>query len=97
MATGGFSSVPSSRAQAKPAAHPDPARRLWAGLSFHAGEAQARRNACRFRTHGNYVAGVRVEAGAPIRVERTLGPGHYTIWGEPTKLLARVVSVVPVG
>ena len=88
----------SPAAQGKPFTHQDPARRpLWDGLSCHATEAQARRNARRFRTHGGYVAGVRIEAGAPVRVERTLGPGHYTLWGDPAELLARVVSVAPVG
>jgi hypothetical protein len=77
--------------------HPDPSRRrLWDGLSFHATEAQARRNARRFRSHGDYLAIVRVEDGAPIRVERTLGPGHYTVWGDPAEILARVVAVLPV-
>ncbi len=84
----------SDAAKGKPFAHPDPSRRrLWDGLSFYATEAQAHRNARRYRTHGRFVAAVRVEEGDAIRAERTLGPGHYTLWGEPTAFLARVVSV----
>jgi hypothetical protein len=77
--------------------HPDPGRRrLWDGLSFYATEAQARRNARRYRAHGEFLAIVRIERDAPIRVERTLGPGHYTVWGDPAEILARVVAVLPV-
>jgi hypothetical protein len=84
----------SGEAKGKPFVHPDPSRRrLWGGLSFYGTEAQARRNARRFHTHGQYIAGVAIEAGSPIQVERTLGPGHYTVWGEPSALLARVVSI----
>jgi hypothetical protein len=79
----------------KPFTHPDPAyRRLWTGISCYATEAQARRNARRYRSHGEYVATIRIEPGAPIRIERTLGPGHYTIWGFPHELLARLIAIV---
>ncbi|MBA3331679.1 MAG: hypothetical protein H0T39_12585 [Actinobacteria bacterium] len=88
----------SNAARGQPFTHPDPSRRrLWSGLSFHGTEAQARRNARRYRTHGSYIAAVEVEDGAPIRVERTLGPGHYTVWGEPSALLGRCVGVASVG
>jgi hypothetical protein len=87
----------SPAALGKPFTHPDPSlRRLWIGISCYATEAQARRNARRFQTHGTYIAAIMVEDGAPIRVEKTLGSGHYTLWGFPADLLARVVSVVPV-
>lgn len=89
--------VTSPEASGEPFVHPDPARRrLWDGLSCYATEAQARRNARRFRSHGTYMAVIRVEEGAPIRVERTLGPGHYTLWGDPVEILARVIAVLPI-
>ena len=87
----------SNEALGIPPRHPDPETlRLWDGLSAWATEAQARRNARRFPAIGRYIAAVRVEDHAPIRVERTRGPGHHTLWGEPAELLARVASVAPV-
>jgi pimeloyl-ACP methyl ester carboxylesterase len=70
--------------------------RLWGGLSAWATEAQARRNARRFPSLGAHIAAIRLERGAPIRVERTRGPGHHTLWGEPDHFLTRVISVVEV-
>jgi len=87
--------VTSPEASGEPFVHPDPSRRrLWDGLSCYATEAQARRNARRFRSHGAFIAIIRIEEGAPIRVERTLGPGHYTMWGNPAEILARVIAVI---
>jgi hypothetical protein len=31
---------------------------------------------------------------APIRIERTLGRGHYTVWGDPDVLLGCVRGIV---
>ena len=31
---------------------------------------------------------------APIRVRKTLGPGHFTVWGDPDALLGCVRGVV---
>ncbi len=70
--------------------------RLWTGLSMWATEAQARRNARRFPALGGYIAVLRVPEDAPIRVDRTRGPGHHTLWGRPSTFLNCVVSVVPV-
>ena len=87
----------SNEALGRPLLDPTPEkRRLWSGLSCWATAAQARRNARRFRDQGDYIAAVTIEAGAPIRVEKTRGPGHHTLWGSPRALLARVVSIEPV-
>src|SRR5262249_20241144 len=89
--------VTSPAASGEPFTHPDPSRRrLWDGVSFYATEAQARRNARRYRSHGNFIAVVQIEEGSPIRIERTLGPGHFTVWGDPAEILARVIAVIPV-
>lgn len=69
---------------------------LWAGLSMYDTAAQAREVARRFPALGSHVAAVAIEDGAPIRVAKTLGPGHYTLWGEPQDLFGRIVEVVPV-
>jgi hypothetical protein len=87
----------SNAALGRPLLDPTPEkRRLWSGLSFWATAAQARRSARRFRNQGSFIAVVAIELGAPIRIEKTRGPGHYTVWGLPHALLERVVSVEPV-
>ena len=86
----------SPEALGEPFVHVDPSRRRrWDGLSCYATEAQARRNARRYRSHGAYIAVIRIEDGAPIRAERTLGAGHYTLWGDPVEILLRVIAIIP--
>ncbi len=58
--------------------------------------AQARRKARGIPELGEFVAEVAVPSGSVARVERTLGPGHYTVWAEPLDLLRWVASVLPV-
>jgi hypothetical protein len=75
------------------------ARRLWDGLSAYATEAQARRHAKISPMLGSFLAELAITPDAPVRIERTLGTGHYTIWGDPALLLAcvtRVAAVRPV-
>jgi hypothetical protein len=72
--------------------------RRWRGISLYETEAQARATALWRPSIGRYIAAVRIEVGAPIDVEQTGDPatGHYTLWGEPSEFLARVVWIVPV-
>jgi hypothetical protein len=42
------------------------------------------------------VARLELADGAPVRVRKTFGPGHYTVWGEPRVFLGAVVAVVGV-
>ena len=70
---------------------------VWDGISVYDLEARARRKASDFPLLGSYIAAIRVEGDDPIRAERTTSSrGHYTLWGEPALMLARVSSVVPV-
>jgi hypothetical protein len=71
--------------------------RLWAGLSSWATFAQAVRSARRHSGSGGYVATLIILDDAAIQVERTLGPGHHTIWGDPDELLGCIAAVEPVG
>jgi hypothetical protein len=71
-------------------------RRRWAGLSMFATEAQARRNARKFPRLGAFIATVTIPDDALVRIERTSGPGHYTVWGHPAYLLERVTDVTKV-
>jgi hypothetical protein len=68
-------------------------RRLWDGLSFFATEAQARRARRRHPMLGSHIAAIRVSDVPNIRVERTLGAGHVTVWAAPADLLRAVVSI----
>jgi hypothetical protein len=63
------------------------------GLSVWATEVQAHRQRRRFPRLGDFAAAMVIDDNA-FRVERTYGPGHYTLWGEPELLLASIVSVV---
>lgn len=68
--------------------------RLWLGVSVYATAAQARRMARRYPRHGAFIAHLEVEAGAPVRFERTLStPGHHTMWAMPAYLITQVVAV----
>ena len=50
-----------------------------------------------FPQMGSFIAAVEIEEDGPIGYEQTgLYPEHYTLWGEPADLLARVRSVVAV-
>jgi hypothetical protein len=84
----------SKAAQGIPCRDLEPAiHRLWDGLSFFSTEAQARRARRRHPMLGTHIAAVRVSDVPEIRVERTLGPGHFTVWAAPTDLLTAVVSI----
>jgi hypothetical protein len=70
--------------------------RLWSGISVYATARQAKRTAVAFPMIGSFLARVRVRDGDPIRVEKTLGPNHYTLWGDASLFLGRVEIVSPV-
>lgn len=72
--------------------------RRWSGISVYETEEQARGIAMRRPSIGRYIATIRIEPGAPIRIERTGDPntGHHTLRAEPAKILKRIVSIVPV-
>ncbi len=71
--------------------------RLWDGISVFATEAQAISKAKAYHWLGEFVARLEFATDAQIRWERTLrGRGHFTLWAEPSVLLACVVSTVPV-
>ena len=60
--------------------------RLHSGISCWATEAQARRAMRRYPALGTHIVVLTIPDDALIRVERTLGPGHHTIWGEPESI-----------
>jgi hypothetical protein len=68
-------------------------RRLWDGLSAWDREDIARATALAFPRTGGFIVALDVAEGGLIRVEKTRGPGHYTVWGEPPNLLDCMVAV----
>jgi hypothetical protein len=72
------------------------ARRLWDGLSVYATEAQARRHARVSPMLGAFLAELVITPDTVVRIERTLGSGLYTIWGDPALLLSCIARVAPV-
>ena len=87
----------SNEARGRPLHHPTPEkRRLWAGLSMFANEDRARRNARKFPALGSYIARLMIPDSESVQVERTLGPGHYTVWGTPSYVLTFVAEVFAV-
>jgi|SRR3954468_21184602 len=68
---------------------------VWDGLSCWATVAQARRIIRSFPYLGSHIAVLEIPDDDPVRVERTRGPGHHTVWGAPSVLLTYVTSVLP--
>ncbi len=69
---------------------------LWNGLSLYATEAQARATAAAYPRRGwRAVAAVNLPDDGRFHVRKTLGPGHDTVWGAATDLLACVIAYNP--
>ena len=69
---------------------------LWYGLSVYNTAAQARKKQRVSPMLGDFIAVVRVPLDGSIRIERTRGAGHYTLWADATALLKMVIAVEPV-
>lgn len=83
-------------AQGKPPRSTDPeVIRLSAGISCWATETQARNKARRYRHLGSFIATLQIPDDALVRIERTLGAGHHTVWGDPAEIMRFVVTVKP--
>lgn len=69
-------------------------RESWAGVSAYDDKEVARGYALARPYHGEYIATLSIEDGAPIRTRQTgRTPEHHDLWGEPEQMLARVVAV----
>ncbi len=63
---------------------------------MYATETQARATAAAYPRRGwQAVAAVDFPDDRRFRVQKTLGPGHYTVWGDATALLACVREYNP--
>jgi len=68
---------------------------LWTGLSAFDDLAIAASVARRFRL-GEFLASIDIDPNGPIHWAKTRGDGHYTLWGKPEEVFARVVTIVAV-
>jgi hypothetical protein len=69
----------------------------WRGLSVFDSPDAARamlRRVPRFRRR--LLAQLELPDDAPVRIAKTFGPGHYTLWGDPQRLRDAVVAVTRV-
>ena len=69
--------------------------RVWDGLSVYSTAAQARRQRRRSPILGAFIAVLRVPLDGSVRVERTRGAGHHTLWADAATLLALVIAIEP--
>jgi hypothetical protein len=70
---------------------------VWDGISVYRTLAQAQRKARDYPFLGQFIAELDVDIDVPqIRVEKTYGRGHHTLWGPAATLLRLVVRVTPV-
>jgi hypothetical protein len=85
----------SAAAQGVP--YPDDSARhdVWDGLSMYSTLAQARRKQRASPVLGPFIAVVRIPLDGRVRIEKTFGAGHHTVWSTPSTLLALVVAVEP--
>jgi hypothetical protein len=68
-----------------------------AGVSVTLTTDGARSLMADFPQMGSFIAALEIEDGGPIRYEQTgRYPEHYTLWGSPGDLLARVRTVMAV-
>lgn len=68
---------------------------VWDGISVYRTLAQARRKARDYPFLGSFIAELNIDVDIPlIRVEKTFGRGHFTLWGPPVVLLRAVVTIV---
>ena len=69
---------------------------VWDGISVYRTATQERNKARDHPFLGRFIAELSIPDDAPIRVEKTYGRGHHTVWGAADILLTLVVSVTPV-
>jgi hypothetical protein len=68
-------------------------RRLASGISLFDSLERAREKARRKPWLGHaFIAEMTIPVDQ-VRIEKTAGPGHYTVWGEPSAMLGFVMRV----
>lgn len=64
---------------------------VWDSISTWNTATQARNMILKGGLNKRFIAELRFVEGGPIRFQKTFGPGHYTVWGEPEVLLGSIV------
>lgn len=68
---------------------------VWDGISVYRTLAQAQGKARDYPFLGRFIAELNIDVDSPdIRIEKTYGRGHHTLWGAPAVLLRAVVRVI---
>ena len=80
-----------ARGRPKPS-DPEDAR-VWDGISVYSTAAQARRQRRRSPMLGAFIVVLRIPLDGSIRIERTRGEGHHTLWGAASALFATIVGI----
>jgi hypothetical protein len=70
--------------------------RLWSGISVYETAHGARQTARKYPAIGRYIAELEIPDEGAFVFEKTLGPGHYTLWGSPDEVERCVVSITAV-
>lgn len=70
--------------------------RLWTGVSLWTSAEAARSRARRYQWLGQFIAVLEIDVLPGLRVERTLGRGHVSIWADAHVLLGFVVDIIEV-
>jgi hypothetical protein len=69
----------------------------WRGISVFDSREAARAMLLRVpRFPLRLLARLELSDDAPVRAEKTFGPGHYTAWGDPQLLLGAVTEITRV-
>jgi hypothetical protein len=67
---------------------------VWDGISVFRTLRQAQNKVRDYPFLGAFIAQIDVDVDIPeVRVEKTFGRGHFTLWGAPAGLLRLVVTV----
>ena len=70
---------------------------VWDGISVYQTLAQARRKARDYPFLGQFIAELNLDTDLPrIRIEKTFGRGHHTLWGTAAALRRSVIAITPV-
>ena len=68
---------------------------VWMALSMLSRLEAARSRARLFPRLGSHIARVELTTGLGFAVAETIEVGHFSVWGDPTRLLSAVTGIYP--
>lgn len=66
------------------------------GISMFDTATQAAEVAARFTKLGRHIATIKLTPEAQMNYAQTLNKGHFTVWGDPLKLVKAINDILPV-